>query len=49
MNKDSTSYTPKNLKAEKPSPRVIKNILNYSKSLMSIPVQYNRFLLLVNN
>ncbi len=49
MNKNSTSYNQKNLKREKPSPRVIRNILNYSKSLMSIPVQYDRFLLLVNN
>ena len=49
MDKDSTTYTKKNLKREKPSPRVIRNILNYSKSLMSIPVQYDRFLLMVNN
>ena len=49
MHKNSTTYTKKNLKSERPSPQVIRNILNYSKSLMTIPVHYDRFLLLVNN
>ncbi len=49
MNKLSTTYTKKNLKREKPSQRVIQNILNYSKSLMQIPSSCDRFMLLVNN
>lgn len=49
MHKNSTTYTKKNLKSERPSPQVIRNILNYSKSLMTIPVHYDRYLLLVNN
>ncbi|MCR4965600.1 MAG: hypothetical protein K6A41_08090 [Bacteroidales bacterium] len=49
MDKESTTYTKKNVKSEKPSPRVIRNILNYSKSLVEIPVRYDRFLLMINN
>ena len=46
---DSTSSEPKSVKMQKPSRRIIRNLLEYSKSLMAVTAVCERTLLLVNN
>lgn len=49
MDKTSTTYEKKTVKHEKPSRRVIDNILNYSKSITMVSGVYGRAVLLINN
>jgi len=49
MDKDFTPVTKKTVKKEKPSRRIIDNILNYSKSLSVIAGIASQPLLFINN
>ncbi|MCQ2264610.1 MAG: hypothetical protein MJZ46_01015 [Bacteroidales bacterium] len=49
MDKTSTTFDKKSVKQEKPSRRVIANILNYSKSIAMVSGVYGRSVLLINN
>lgn len=49
MNKDFTPVVKKTVKKEKPSRRIIENILNYSKSLSVIAGITSQPLLFINN
>ena len=49
MDKDFTPVTKKTVKKEKPSRRIIENILNYSKSLSVIAGIASQPLLFINN
>lgn len=49
MENNSTSFEPKTVKVQKPSRRIINNILNYSKSLMVVSGIYGKASLVVNN
>jgi len=49
MDKDFTPVTKKMVKKEKPSRRIIENILNYSKSLSVIAGIASQPLLFINN
>ncbi len=44
-----TPSEPKSVKLQKPSRRIIRNLLEYSKSLMAVTAVCERTLLLVNN
>lgn len=49
MEKTSTLFEKKTVKQEKPSRRVINNIMNYSKSLSVVSGVYGRAVFLINN
>lgn len=49
MEKTSTTLERKSVKKERPSRRIINNILNYSRSLEVISSGYGRQILLINN
>ena len=49
MDKDFTPVTKKTVKKEKPSRRIIENLLNYSKSLSVIAGIVPQPLLFINN
>lgn len=49
MDKNYTSVTKKTVKKEKPSRRIIENLLNYSKSLTVIAGIVPQPLLFINN
>ena len=45
----STPLKKKTVKLEKPSRRIIGNILKYSRSLVIVPGTYGQSVLLINN
>lgn len=49
MEKTSTPFIRKSAKRERPSQRIIDNILNYSKTMQMVTSVYGRQILLVNN
>ncbi len=49
MEKTSTPLMRKSVKKERPSRRVISNILNYSRSLEMVADVYGKQILLINN
>lgn len=49
MENDFTHCKKKSVKLEKPARRIINNLLNYSKSLVTVPDGYGKSILLINN
>lgn len=49
MEKTSTSLARKSVRKDRPSRRVISNILNYSKSLEPVADVYGKQIFLINN
>ncbi len=49
MENVSTRFEKKTVKREKPSRRVIENILNYSRSLAVMTNSYGKPLMVINN
>lgn len=49
MEKTSTTLKRKSVKQHKPSRNIIENILNYSKSMVVMPTDFGKTMLIINN
>lgn len=49
MEKTSTTLKRKSVKQSKPSRQIIQSILNYSKSMVVMPTDFGKKIMIINN